>query len=218
MAAVHSRRTATKKVKAPPAPEPAAAPPAPATSEREKALALWEKAQPHLDKQRNEEEAALRAAEAKVREDEGWAAGELAMLRRRTVSAYEDVELGNGDTIRIRTGLTEPEFDTLVDLDAAEYWIRKTAVAETRILTPRGARADRRDRPGEDRLRDRQPPDHGDLAPGEPGLVPLPGRHQRIPQGHPARPGDGAEARQRGKISRGPGSVSGTANSSGRSA
>ena len=93
------------------------------------------KARPYFDQKRADDEARQRAEEEALRLRDERDAAELAMLRRRTISAYQEVPLGNGDVLRIRTGLTEPEYDFLVDLDVVEDGIRRAATAEGRSLT-----------------------------------------------------------------------------------
>lgn len=42
---------------------------------------------------------------------------EIAMLERRVQSLYEEIDLGNGDTIAVRTALSEEEVDQLNEIE-----------------------------------------------------------------------------------------------------
>lgn len=49
-------------------------------------------------------------------ENNRWA-NEIAMLERRVNTLYEDVDLGNGDKIAVRTALSEEEMNELGELE-----------------------------------------------------------------------------------------------------
>gem|GEM_PF-2562684 len=102
----------------------------------ERAKFLYKASQPARDKRRADEEAARRAEEQALRLQNEQDLAELAMLRRRVVSAYEDVPLSNGDTIRVRTGLAQDELEYLITLIAEADRIRAQARTEKRALTP----------------------------------------------------------------------------------
>lgn len=95
-------------------------------------------AQPYFDEQQAKRDNELREEERRLREEDDWAKAELVMLRRRVMTTYEEVPLRHGDpgdTIRIRTGLTETELQMLVDLHLEEDEIRALAEAAGRGLT-----------------------------------------------------------------------------------
>lgn len=87
-----------------------------AKTENEKTQELIALAQPHLEKKRLEKEAELRAQEKALREEDEWALAELAMLKRRIQFESKEYDLGNGDTIRLRTRLTEKELNEVIKL------------------------------------------------------------------------------------------------------
>ncbi|TRZ79559.1 hypothetical protein D4R86_05695 [bacterium] len=51
------------------------------------------------------------------RKDENRWQNEIAMLERRVSDLYEDVDLGNGDLISVRTALSEKEMQELGNID-----------------------------------------------------------------------------------------------------
>lgn len=96
-------------------------------SEKEKAQELIDLAQPHLEKKRQEKEAELRAQERALREEDEWALAEIAMLKRRIQFESKDYDLGNGDTIRLRTRLTEKELNEVIKLFDERLHIHQAA-------------------------------------------------------------------------------------------
>ena len=74
------------------------------------------KAQPHFDRKHEVAEKKLRDEEAALRAEDEWALAEIAMLRRRIQYESKAYDLGNGDTIRLRTRLTEKELNEVIKL------------------------------------------------------------------------------------------------------
>lgn len=104
--------------------------------EAQEALDLLALAKPYLDRKAADQAEALAEQERRQRATEQADLAELTMFRKRTITAYTEVELGNGDKLRLRAGLTEKEYEFLIDLHARESALRRAAAKAARHLTP----------------------------------------------------------------------------------